>query len=48
MALCPPDSSGMRRLVMVSDGGGEAVEAVRSFLLKFSRQNPGKMKGKAK
>jgi hypothetical protein len=48
MALCPPDSSGARRLVMVSDGGGEAVEAVRSFLLKFSRQNPGKMKGKAK
>lgn len=48
MALCPPDSSGVRRLLMVSDGGGEAVEAVRSFLLKFSRQSPGKMKGKAK
>jgi hypothetical protein len=34
MGLGPAGAGGARRLMMVADGGGEAVEAVRSFLLK--------------
>lgn len=34
MALCPADGGASRRLVLVSDGGGEAVESVRTLILK--------------
>lgn len=34
MALCPTDQSGKRYVLLVSDGGGEAVESVRTLLLK--------------